>query len=655
MKYLLLTIIFLLILVIIYIGFTVYNSYNLWNNNKREIIERLYNLKSLLKEQSVVSLSPNLERSNNTVIYDKNLKVIGEFSSGKRKIVPFNQIPPLLVKILILTEDKRFYTHEGFDPRSIFAALIEDIKTMSFTRGGSTITQQLAKVLFTDSAKTLKRKLFELFCSMEIEKKFKKDEIINLYLNSIYFGHSNYGIEDAAKFYFNKDIFDLNLFEASLLISIIPNPTHYSPLLHIGRAKKKQKIVLNRLVSNGYVDSERILKGFDDFWTMFQRTEHKPNVSSWSMELNKSPYFVEYVRQNLVKLFGQDMVKKGGLTIYTSLDLEKQMVAEQVLKEGLEVQRKAEVDPNNKDADIEGAIVAMNPKNGYILAMVGGSVFAFENQFNRVVNAKRQIGSAFKPFVYAQAIESGKYSTKTKFIDKPIEYKTQNGIWRPSNYNNIYYGEVTLEFALKKSLNSVAVQLAQEVGLEKVTKIIGRALDLNQDEIKKRFKPYPSLALGVYSFSPLEVVRAYSIFPNQGEITFPISILWVKDKNGNVILDNERSIKKLKVSYDLNNNLRIIKEQTAATVNSMLGEVLKKGGTAYKAIISSGLTVDASGKTGTTNNYTDAWFIGYTKNLISAVWIGYDDPAYSLGEGKSGGRVAAPIWANFMKRAIWRD
>jgi len=597
-----------------------------------------------------------LKSSNNTIIYDKNLKVIGEFSSGKRKIIHFNQIPPVLLVTLILTEDKRFYTHKGFDIKSIFSAIVEDIKTMSFSRGGSTITQQLAKIMFTESEKNIKRKLFELFCSIEIEKRFKKDEILNLYLNSIYLGHSNFGIENASRFYFNKDVLNLSIFEVSLLVGMIPNPNRYSPLLHHDRAKKKQKIVLNKLVAYGYAAPDDILKGFDEFWVKFDKIEHRPNVSFWSMEENKAPYFIEYVRQNLVKVFGEELVKNGGIKVYTSLDLEKQNIAEQVLKEGLQFQEIIRNEITYKKANRkEGAIIAMNPKNGYILAMAGGRCFSFENQFNRAVNAKRQIGSAFKPFIYAAAIESGNYSKDTLYVDKQVSYKTPGGFWQPSNYNNKYYGKVTLEFALKKSLNSVAVQLAQDVGFKQVIKIVGKALNLQSDEIKKRFKPYPSLALGVYSFSPLEIVRAYSIFPNHGEMVFPISILYVKDANGNVILNNEKDIKKLRILYDLNNNLKVLKVETAEAINNMLGEVLKRGGTAYKAMLSSGLTIDASGKTGTTNNYTDAWFIGYTNNLIVGVWVGFDDPAYSLGDGQSGGKVAAPIWANFMKRAGWRD
>jgi penicillin-binding protein 1A len=671
MKYFLLTITFFIVTLLLIGGLIFYDSYALWMKNKQEILERLEYLKDTLKEVTVkeISLAPDLSRSKNTVIYDRNLQVIGEFSTGKRKIISSEAMPLLITSSLVLMEDKRFYSHSGFDIRGIAGALLEDIRTLSFARGGSTITQQLAKILFTDSKRTIRRKLYELFCTIEIEKRFSKQEILSLYLNSIYFGHNNYGIVNAARFYFKKDVFDIDLFETSLLTGMIPGPNRYSPLLYPERVKRKQKIVLNKLIANGTITKESAVNGFDSFWERFNQLRHQPNVSIWSMEKNNAPYFVEYIRQYLENKLGVELIKGGGLRIFTTLDLEKQRIAEDALGEGLSMQtvRTEEIknaagstvqtdtsNPTTIERNVEGALIALHPRNGHILSMVGGSGFTFDNQFNRAVYARRQMGSAFKPFVYAAALETQRYHPETELIDRPLEIVTSDGIWRPSNYNDVYFGKVSLSFALKKSLNSVAVQLHQEIGPDKVAELIGKALDLDGEEISQRFKPYLSSALGVYALSPLEVVRAYSIFPNKGEKIFPLAVLRVEDLNGKVLLNDEREAKKLRTEYDLQNNLRIIQIETAETVNRMLVEVVRKGGTAYSAMLSSGLSFSGSGKTGTTNDYTDAWFIGYTEDIIAAVWIGFDDPRHSLGEGQAGGVVAAPIWSEFMKKALWR-
>jgi penicillin-binding protein 1A len=656
MKYILITISALLLLIIIVAGVLVYSSYALWLNNRDEVIDRLYNLKNLVEKggKGPVSLTPSLREGRNTVIYDREGRVIGEFSNGRRRILSLDYVPPLMVRTVILMEDRKFFSHRGFDLRRIAGAMLVNIRTLSLAQGGSTITQQLAKILFTDSRKTVRRKIYELFCTIEIEKRFEKEEILSLYLNSINLGHSNYGIESASRFYFNKEVFNLNPYEIALLVGMIPSPTRFSPLLNPERCRRKQMIVLNLMVSHHYATAEPLVDGFDQFWERFTETEHQPAISFWSMEFNRAPYFVEYVRQYLVQELGEETVRGGGLQVFTTLDLEKQIIAEHMLREGLELQIEKK-EEEGEDASIEGALVALDPHTGGILALVGGSGFTFENQFNRATGARRQVGSAFKPFVYAAAIEYLGLNANTYFIDEPLEIETEQGSWSPSNYNDAYYGLVTLEFALKKSLNSVAVQLVQEVGPERVSQLVGNALDLSEDEVQERFTPYLSAALGVYSFSPLEFARAYAIFPNMGEKLFPYAVIRVENSRGRVLIDNERSIRKKITEYDLENRLRIINPSTAEQINSMLSQVVKKGGTAHRAVLSSGLAFEVAGKTGTTNEYTDAWFAGYSQNMLAVVWVGYDDPSNTLGPGQSGGVVAAPIWAEFMKRALWRD
>jgi 1A family penicillin-binding protein len=655
MKYVLITISSLVLLLIIIAGVLFYSSYALWLGNRDDIIDRLYNLKSLVEAggKGPVSLTPSLRVGRNTVIYDREGRIIGEFSDGRRRILPLDEVPPLMVRTVVLMEDRKFFTHRGFDLRRIAGAMLVNIRTLSFSQGGSTITQQLAKILFTDSRKTIRRKIYELFCTVEIEKRFSKNEILSLYLNSINLGHSNYGIESASRFYFNKEVFNLDPYEIALLVGMIPSPTRFSPLLNPERCRRKQMIVLNLMVAHGYAEADPLVEGFDPFWKRFSKIEHQPAVSFWSMETNRAPYFVEYVRQYLVQKLGEETVRSGGLQVYTTLDLEKQIIAEHVLKEGLELQ--FEKESESEGAPIEGALVALDPHTGGILALVGGSGFTFENQFNRATAARRQVGSSFKPFVYAASIEYLGYDADTTFVDAPLEIETEQGLWKPSNYNDAYYGQVTLQFALQKSLNSVAVQLVQEVGPERVVELIGNALDLSEQEIHERFKPYLSLALGVYSFSPLEFARAYAIFPNNGEKVFPYSVIRIENGRDRVLIDNEGDIRKRITEYDLENRLRIISLSTAAQVNNMLSQVVKRGGTAHRAVVSSGLAVEVAGKTGTTNEYTDAWFVGYSQSMLAAVWVGYDDPSNTLGPGQSGGVVAAPIWAEYMKRALWRD
>ncbi len=652
MKYIFLTITFLLIIFLMVGGFFVYVIYEFWVREKHEIVSRLYDFQNELKTpgSSPVYLAPNLKKRKGTGVFDRNSFVIGVFRSGRRKIVTFDELNPLLVQTVLIMEDKKFYFHRGFDLSVTVGGFIEDIKTFSVPKCGSTITQQLARVIFTDRRRSYRKKVYELFCTAELEKRFSKDEILTLYLNAAYFGHRMYGVENAAEYFFQKKASHLNIFEVALLVGVVSRPERYSPFLHPDRCKKMQKIVLNKLSRYGVVDTERVVEGYESFWTDFALKERTRLSPLWN---EGASYFLAYVKQALESELGSENLKDGGFKVFTTLDSEKDTIAENVLSEALIYQnaRLGRTDAGGENG-VEGALVALDPRNGHILSMIGGSGFTSRNHFNRAVFAKRQIGSAFKPFVYAAAIEQRGYGPKTLFVDKPLEIQVGEGAWKPANYNDMYYGEVTLEIALKKSLNSVAVQLAQEIGPDCIIELIGKSLNMNAEEIAKRFQPYPSLALGVYSFSPLELARAFSLFPNRGEKVYPISIIRIEDEDGHVLTDYESERKKEKVQDDIEDNLRVISEETADTITRMLSEVLKQGGTAFDAMQEHKITLDAAGKTGTTDNYSDAWFIGYTDALVVAVWIGFDDPSNSLGQDQTGGIVAAPVWASFMKRAV---
>jgi penicillin-binding protein 1A len=654
MKYIFLTITFLLIIFLLVGGFIVYVMYQFWSKEKAEIISRLTDFHNKLNspKSSFVYLAPNLKKRESTEIFDRNLRVVGVFRTGKRKIVAFDELNPLFVQTILLMEDKKFYFHRGFDLFLTLNGFLEDIRMLSLPKFGRTITQQLARTVFSDRKKSHRRKGYELFCTAELERRFSKDEILTMYLNSVYFGHRMYGVENAAEFFFQKPASDLNLFEVSLLVGVISGPERYSPLVHPDRCKKMQKIVLNKLSSYGVVDADGVVEGYERFWTHFEGKERPPSSFSWNGVRNHAFYFFSYVKRELESKLGSETLKDGGFKVFTTLDSEMDSIAENVLSEALNEQnrRLGKTDADRKNG-VEGALVAIDPRSGHILAMIGGSGLMPRDRFNRAVSAKRQIGSAFKPFVYAAAIEERSYGPQSLFVDKPLEVQTPEGTWRPANYNDVYYGEVTLEFALKKSLNSVAVQIAQEIGPEVIIDIIGNSLDMSVNETHERFQPYPSLALGVYSFSPIEIARAFCIFPNQGEKVYPIVIIRIEDKEGHVLVDYESEYKKVRAQDDIEDNLRVISEETAETVTQMLSEVLKTGGTAYEAMHEYQISLAASGKTGTTDNFSDAWFIGYTNHLVVAVWIGFDDPSNSLGQDQTGGIVAAPVWASFMKQA----
>jgi penicillin-binding protein 1A len=655
MKYILLTITFLLIIFLLIGGFFVYVIYEFWIREKHEIISRLSDFRNELKTSGSppVYLAPNLTKRKSTEVFDGNSRLLGVFRSGKREIVTFDELNPLLVQALLIMEDKKFYFHRGFDLGVTVSGFIEDVKTFSLPKGGSTITQKLARVLCADHRGGYRQKVYALFCTAEIEKRFSKDEIVTLYLNSAYFGHQMYGVENAAEFYFQKAASDLNIFEVALLVGIVSRPERCSPIIHPDRCIKMQKIVLNKLSRYGVIDTESIVEGFERFWADFALKEHTDLFLLSNEREEGASYFLSYVRRALESELGPETLRDGGYKVFTTLDREKDTIAQNVLSAALisQNERIGKTDAGIEHG-VEGALVALDPRNGHILSMIGGSGFTARNNFNRAVFAKRQIGSAFKPFVYAAAIEQKGYGPKSVFIDKPLEIDVSEGIWKPANYNDMYYGEVTLEFALKKSLNSVAVQLAQEIGPDCIIELIGKSLDMDMGEAAKRFQPYPSLALGVYSFSPLEIARAFSVFPNRGEKVYPIGITRIKDEEGHVLVDYESGQKKKRAQDDIEDSLRVISEKTADTITHMLSEVLKKGGTAFDAMQEHKITFDAAGKTGTTDNYSDAWFIGYTQTLVVAVWIGFDNPSHSLGQDQTGGIVAAPVWARFMKRAV---
>ncbi len=577
-----------------------------------------------------------------TRIYDRHGQLIGEYVAERSLYVRSEKdLPAFLKKALVATEDRTFYQHRGLNLRAIGRAMASNILAGRKKQGGSTLTQQLAKVLFTTRRKTYSRKTFELFCARRLEEKFTKDQILLMYLNFVYFGHGCYGVECASRIYFGKPTRSLELAESALLAGIIASPNNYSPFANIELAKARQRTVLRRMARAGYIPEGAAERYAKEFWLRMEAKLGAPEDSFWRMNVNRAPYFIEHIRRRLEGRFSKERILKGGLRIHTTLDLEIQRAGKRALRDGLaEENRRYRVKHPSAAARIEGGLAAVDPADGAVLALVGGSGFSFRNQLDRASGGRRPVGSALKPFVYAAAFESGKFSPADKMVDELSSYRRGPGKrWTPRNYTGKYYGEVTLETALRKSLNTVAVRLLSRIDIDDVIRLISEASGAPRSNFPRNLV----LALGSPGLTPLETASAYAIFGNGGRPVRPYSIVRIEDREGKVI--EEHRAERLEP---------ILSTATCAAMLSVLAGVLKPGGTAAGAARRTGFGLPAAGKTGTTDDYRDAWFAGLTPDLAAAVRVGHDDMRRPLGRGRSGGIVAAPIWMRFVK-GVYRN
>lgn len=652
-----------------------------------------------------------------TKVYAEDGTLIGEFKIQKGIYIPIKQIPKHLINAVVAVEDSRFWKHKGIDYIGIGRALVTDIFHMKLKEGGSTITQQLAKIMFLTPEKTLSRKVKEAYLAMKIERELSKEKILELYLNNVYFGHGAYGVEMASRIYFGKPVNQITLPEAALLAGLIRAPNAYSPYNDLVRAKQRQEIVLERMEKEEFISPQERKRA----------SNQSIHLSSLRISTENYNYFLEYVRKQLEENFDIEKIYKGNLRVYTTLDPHAQISAQRALQEGLrEVDKRmgwrgslgkvslkedtAEekvaftpsqgdiargtvisvnpnqavikargikgklnlqdaqwaskiLDPSGKikilksfkltdilspgdivmvrfksvgkeilfsleqEPEIEGALAALDPQTGYIKAMVGGYSFQ-RGEFNRAVYAKRQPGSSFKPFVYAAAIEKG-FSPEDTILDEPISYRTGLKEWSPSNYDGEFWGEITLRRALAFSRNVPTVRLAETVGIDSIINLAKKA------GITSEIPADLSLALGSLSLSPLELTSAFAVFANGGKKIKPIAIKYVTDNTGKIILQNEPQPEE------------VLSPEVAYTITEMLKDVVAYG-TGTRANIGRPI----AGKTGTSNEFRDAWFVGYTPQLVAGVWVGYDDMRKSLGHGEAGGRASAPIWAQFMKEVL---
>src|SRR5215813_9893653 len=565
----------------------------------------------------------SFEPSVGSKVYDENDEPITEFHVERRIFVPLAQMPQTLKQAVIATEDARFYSHFGVDPMGIARAVYQNFRRGRIVEGGSTITQQLAKVLFLTPDRSLDRKLKEAVLAIELERRYSKDRLLEMYLNQIYFGHGAFGVEAAARTFFGKGVNELTPAECALLAGLPKAPATYSPFEHPQAALRRRATVLSRMVDTGTLKPQQATR-----------------LAATALDLvpperrrTTGQYYLEYVQQYLEAQYGADLVFKGGLHVYTTLAPTIQLKAEAALREGLRALETRRATAAGKDAPAperpEGALLALEPQTGYIRAMVGGYDF-FKSEFNRAVQAHRQPGSAFKPFVYMAALESGQ--TPASIVDdSPIQYPLGgNGkIWKPDNYDRKFRGPITYQQALEESINVAAIKVQERTGIRRTVDIARRL------GVESPLQENLSIALGTSDLTLLELTSAYAALANGGAWIKPTAIRYVLDAQRKLLEENVPQARQA-LPPDL----------AYVMTHMMVGTVERGTGQAAKAL---GRPVAA--KTGTTNDYSNAWFIGFTPHLATGVWVGYDRPR-SLGKDETGARVAVPIWTTFMSAAL---
>jgi 1A family penicillin-binding protein len=562
-----------------------------------------------------------------TTLYDVHQQPVFTIFKEYRIEVPLSRISPHLRRAIVAFEDQRFAEHRGFDVIRIFGAIWADIREGRKAQGGSTLTQQLARQSFLTREKKLWRKLREIALATRIERMYSKDEILELYLNKIYFGDGLYGAEAAARGYFGKSAADLNLSEAALLAGLVNAPSVNAPTVSMSRAAARRTLVLNSMFGQGIITKDAHARA---------SSEKVRLVDTLRREEPLGQHFKEEVRQQLVRQFGWERLSEGGLKVYTTIDPAMQRAAEaQVTKaiEEIEDRRakrasraKRELPPDK----LEAALVALDPDTGEVRALVGGRDFK-TSPFNRATQALRQPGSAFKPFVYAAALEAG-YSPSSVLtgLDEPIQ--TLQGEWIPEDEHSDG-SAMTVRSALRTSSNRAAVRMLEQVG---ISRAVAQARKMGMGDVPS----VPSLALGSGEVTLLAMTSAYAAFADEGRLRTATYIRRVEDADGNVLFEAKPAAE------------QVVSAQTAFLMTSMLSDVVNHG-TAYKAR-QEGFTHPAAGKTGTTNDYVDAWFVGFTPRLVTGVWVGFDKPRTIIANGFAG-ELAVPMWARFMKQATAGD
>ncbi|MCB5246594.1 MAG: PBP1A family penicillin-binding protein [Candidatus Cloacimonetes bacterium] len=574
-------------------------------------------------------LPPTAELKNYTLrsgseVYDSSGRMIYLFAFEKRKLVSVKELPPHLIDALIVTEDKRFYYHFGVDPFGIMRAFITDVRTGDFSQGASTITQQMARNMFLTLDKTIARKMREIVLAVKIEASFTKEEILEIYLNKIFWGVQNHGVETASLYYFNKHARDLDLPESALIVGMIQRPNHYDPFKHPDRAKRRRDMVLERMFKSRKITEAQ-----------YQEAIATPVNSrrGGSYARFASDYFIEQVRSYLENKYGTERLFEGGLKIYTTLDTDMSAAADSLFNaylvraenRGGFPNRYSSVPKGAQDIDtkyIQGGLALIENKTGYVRVLLGGRSFE-HSKFNRMTQARRQPGSSIKPIYYTIAVEKGYHPAKI-LPDAPITI----GNWSPKNSSASYHGNTRMRVALQWSYNTWAVRCAQDIGLGAVNDAFRRfGLNVQARDL--------TAALGAYEVTPLSLIAAYTTFPNDGMRANPVFVTKVEDMNGKLI---ERFNPQ---------KYRVCSPQVAYLMTSMLQTVASSGTGGSSR---NGYYWDSAGKTGTSNQNNDSWFIGFNKAYTLGIWTGFDNRRL-----KTGKALAASIWGPIMTKAIKID
>ncbi|MEK4037770.1 PBP1A family penicillin-binding protein [Paenibacillus sp. FSL L8-0493] len=547
-------------------------------------------------------------------LFDSRGNVLATFTSDgrSREPVKLSQISPLLIEATLAVEDRKFYEHSGFDLKGMARAVLVNLEEGNRSQGASTLTQQLARNLYLSHEKTWTRKAKEAVYTMQLEMKYSKDEILNMYLNNIYYGHGAYGIEAASRMYFGKSAADLDLAESTMLAGIPKGPTYYSPYNHMDNAKKRQRIILTVMANLGNITQEEAGQADQE------NLNFKPQGQKDT--LVAAPYFRDYIRNLAIESLhiSNDELEQGGLNVYTTLDPDMQHAAENAADKEMD-----------QTSDLETALVSIDPRTGYIKAMVGGKNYR-TNQYNHALATTRQPGSSFKPIMYLAALSSKEMTGLSVFNSQPtmFHYDNNRKTYQPRNFGDKYLGEINMRQAIAASDNIYAVNTIMKIGADKVSEMAAKM------GIDSPLQSVPSLALGTSPISPLEMAAAFAVIGNGGQKMPITAILKITDSNGMVLYEAPQP-----------KGVTVVEPSAAYVLTRLMEGVFETGGTGNR--VASIIKRPVAGKTGTTD--TDGWMVGFTPELSTAVWVGYDK---GRDIATTDGRRAAPIFAQFTEKAL---
>ena len=549
-------------------------------------------------------------------------------SRERRREMKLDEVPAPLVRAILLVEDKRFFDHMGLDLRGLARAMAVNVKARRVVQGGSTLTQQLMKNFFLTEERTLTRKLREAGMALVAERQFSKAEILENYVNEIYLGQSGsvglHGMWEAAKHYFGKEPRELSLGETAMLAGMIRAPNYYSPHQHLDRALARRNVVLSVLLAQNEIDQQ----------THDAARAEKLTLVPPIRNDRGAPYFVDFVRRELVGRYPGDVLASEGFSVFTTLDPELQEVAEEAVAKGLADLEETHAFLKRPDEPLQAALIALNPRTGAVVAMVGGRAYG-QTQFNRAVDARRQPGSVFKPIVYLAALSRSRANPERRLLptsiveDAEFSWFFNDQEWTPTNYSDEFYGFVSVREALERSLNVATAKIAYHIGIPTIRRL---AIDLGMN---RDLPAYPAIVLGGWETTPMEIAQIYGTFANGGLSTRPIAVRKLIARDGAVVEGNWMKLNP------------VVPPEEAYLVTSLLQGVVD-GGTGV-GVRRRGFKRPAAGKTGTTNDYNDAWFVGYTPDLLAVVWVGFDRDSKL---GLSGSGAALPVWTRFMKAAL---